>query len=297
MAHKYFSDKELGEKELNSEEISEDVWNGIFAIYQKFVSNCSLGENFPVECLDGSDICGCNTTQLEDVLKSEIPEFNLPLRKSYDNENLPNKYAILDLIEFLYKNITDPTNTGYHSYYRHNHYSFLNDGVFRSKFRENINTIFSRNGIVFFIDNDGVVKRSIPQHLSKIITEIRFITGDERLNELLEIAYSKFILPRIDGRIESLEKIWDSFERMKTYFEENKKVSANKVTNLVSNDNPLFNEHLTIEFQELTKIGNQFQIRHFEKGKIQITSNLHIDYLFYRMASLIHLCVESFKKL
>ena len=84
---------------------------------------------------------------------------------------------------------------------------------------------------------------------------------------------------------------------MKTYFEENKKLSANKVTDLISNDNQLFNEHLTTEFQELTKIGNQFQIRHFEKVKIQIKSNLHIDYLFYRMASLIHLCVESFKKL
>jgi hypothetical protein len=116
-----------------------------------------------------------------------------------------------------------------------------------------------------------------------------------RLNELLEISCSKFILPKTESRVESLEKIWDAFERLKTYYEENKKVSANTLITAISSGNSLFQHHIVNEFQSLTKIGNEFQIRHFERNKVQLQSNLHIDYLFYRMSSLIHLCVESIK--
>jgi len=104
-------------------------------------------------------------------------------------------------------------------------------------------------------------------------------------------------LPRKESRIESIEKIWDAFERMKTYFEENKKLSAEKLIKVVSEDNLLFSEYIYREFKdELTNIGNKFQIRHFERDKVQIKSNLHIDYFFHRMGCLIHLCLESLKK-
>jgi hypothetical protein len=321
MANKYFSDEELGSKELSSEEISVTVWNSIVAIYQQLISNGALACNFAAECQDGRVVCGCNEHQLENALKGEIPDLPVPVvqariyEQSYNDFNflddednnqsnvqkpnrvdgLPNKYAILDFLQFLYENIIDPIEFRYHDYHRHYHYSFSDDGVFKSQFRERINKIFSRNGIVFFLDEDGQIKRSIPKSIAKIITDIRFNTGDERLNELLEIAYSKFVLPRSESRIESLEKIWDAFERMKTYFEENKRLSAPKLINIVSEDNTLFSEYLNSEFAQLTKIGNEFQIRHFERDKVKLESNLHIDYLFYRMSSLIHLCVEKLK--
>jgi hypothetical protein len=321
MTNKYFSDEELGSKELSSEEISVTVWNSIVAIYQQFISNGALAGNFADECPEGRVVCGCSKYQLENALKGEIPDLPIPVvqariyEQSYNDfdflddedndqshvqkpnrvDGLPNKYAILDFLQFLYENIIDPIEFGYHDYHRHYHYSFSDDGVFKSQFRERINRIFNRNGIVFFLDEDGQIKRSIPKSIAKIITDIRFNTGDERLNELLEIAYSKFVLPRSESRIESLEKIWDAFERMKTYFEENKRLSAPKLIDIVSEDNTLFSEYLNSEFAQLTKIGNEFQIRHFERDKVKLESNLHIDYLFYRMSSLIHLCVEKLK--
>lgn len=305
MANKYFSDEELGSKELSSEEISVTVWNSIVAIYQQFISNGALAGNFAAECPDGRVVYGCSEYQLENALKGEIPDLPIPVvqaRTSYDYslqedkaDGLPNKYAILDFLQFLYENIKDPIELGYHEYSRHYHYSFLDDGVFKSQFRERINKIFSRNGIVFFLDEDGQIKRSIPKSIAKIITDIRFNTGDERLNELLEISYSKFVLPRSESRIESLEKIWDAFERMKTYFGENKRSSASQLIDTVSENNNLFSEYLDNEFTQLRKIGNEFQIRHFERDKVKLESNLHIDYLFYRMSSLIHLCVEKLK--
>ncbi len=303
MAHEYISDRELGTVERNSEEITLDVWNGIVSLYENAIANNLLSGSFSKKCPDdGQGIFGCDKNQLENAIQAEIPRLITPIR-SYNNQSFHQKdevslekYEILDFIEFLYKNIKDPHTIGrYHEFYSHHHYKFTDDGESSSEYKDKINAIFERNGIIFYLDDDGKIKRTVPESLSKMVTDIRFSTNDERLNELLETSYSKFILPKIESRIESLEKIWDAFERLKTYYDENKKASANTLIETISSDNDLFQEHISTEFQSLTKIGNEFQIRHFEQNKVQLQSNIHIDYLFYRMSSLIHLCVESIK--
>lgn len=113
MAHEYISDKELGSIERISEEISIDVWNGIVSVYENAIANNLLSGSFPEECPDGQGISGCNRNQLENAIKAEIPKLPTPSR-SCNTQNLyqeddapPDKYAILNLIEFLYKNIKD----------------------------------------------------------------------------------------------------------------------------------------------------------------------------------------------
>jgi len=302
MTHEYISDRELGSVERSSEEIGRDVWNGIVSVYENAIANNLLSGSFPEQCPDGQGISGCDRNQLENAIKAEIPKLSPPIRccsvqSSYQEDDVPpEKYAILDLIEFLYKYIKDPYVLGkFHDYFNHHHYAFTDNFQSKNEFKNKINSIFSRNGIVFYLDQDGKIKRTVPESFKIIITDIRFSTNDQRLNELLEISYSKFILPKIESRIESLEKLWDAFERLKTYYEENKKVSASTLIASVSSGNNLFKNHIDAEFQSLTSIGNEFQIRHFERNKVQLQSNLHIDYLFYRMSSLIHLCVESIK--
>jgi hypothetical protein len=302
MVHKYFSDSEQGSVERSSEEISADVWNGIVAIYEKIVAQNLLADSFPESCPDGQGIFGCDRSQLENVIKAEIPNLPTPIischKREFELEEdiVPDKYAILDFLEFLYKNIKDTNKVGrYHDFYNHYHYEFSDSGQASNSYRKDVNTIFARNGIIFYLDEDGLIKRAIPERLKKIITDIHFSTKDPDLNKLLEISYSKFILPKIESRIESLEKIWDAFERIKTYYEEDKKKSANKLIAEISDGNDLFQKNIKAEFTSLTNIGNEFQIRHFERNKVQLKSNLHIDYLFYRMSSLIHLCVESIR--
>jgi len=115
-------------------------------------------------------------------------------------------------------------------------------------------------------------------------------TKDEKLNELVQLAHDKFVLPNIEDRIHALEKIWDAFERVKTYYvEKNKKQSVEELIQLVANKNSGIEQLINDEAKALTSIGNTFQIRHFETNKIEITDNKHVDYLFYRMISLIHL--------
>jgi len=92
----------------------------------------------------------------------------------------------------------------------------------------------------------------------------------------------------MEDRVHALEKIWDAFERVKTFFGE-KKVSAPELVKLVANGNSGMEKLIGDEAKALTNIGNTFHIRHFETDRIEITDNKHIDYLFYRMSSLIHL--------
>lgn len=118
-------------------------------------------------------------------------------------------------------------------------------------------------------------------------------TADEELNILIKEAKERFYNPK-DKQI-AVEKLWDAFERIKSYFDKNKKISANKLVNLISDK--FDKETMENEFNLLTKIGNNYRIRHHEIGKIEITEDEHLNYLFFRMLSLLDLCLISIKNL
>jgi len=54
---------------------------------------------------------------------------------------------------------------------------------------------------------------------------------------------------------------------------------------------------LNDEFLELTRIGNNYEIRHFEKGKEEIPSDEFREYLYFRMLSLISFCIQQSKEI
>lgn len=114
-------------------------------------------------------------------------------------------------------------------------------------------------------------------------------TNDQELDSLINEAKDRFFIPK-DKQI-ALEKLWDAFERIKTYFDSNKKKSSSELVSIASDG---FNfEFIENEFKLLTKIGNEYRIRHHETDKIEVSKSKHIDYLFFRMLSLIDLCIKS----
>lgn len=121
------------------------------------------------------------------------------------------------------------------------------------------------------------------------------------MNKLVSDAVGRIVLPKFEDRKLALEKIWDAFERSKTYFLEDgkvdKKTSVAKVLDKLSNNDANFRQLLNEECLALTKIGNDYQIRHFEKGKISIDNSNQVDYLFYRMFSYINLFSKSINEL
>jgi len=117
-------------------------------------------------------------------------------------------------------------------------------------------------------------------------------TKDEELNKLIKEAKDRFFIPQ-DKQV-AIEKLWDAFERIKTYFGTDKKSSSNKLISLIAVD--FSEEVINEEFKILTKIGNEFRIRHHETDKKDIIENKHLNYLFFRMLSLLDLCLITIKK-
>jgi hypothetical protein len=127
-------------------------------------------------------------------------------------------------------------------------------------------------------------------------TEILFndyvTTEDKELNNLIEEAKKRFLVYS-DKQI-ALEKIWDAFERIKTYFDSDKRKSAESLVNLIAVD--IAEDEFTDEFKRLTKIGNTYRIRHHEVDKREINDDSQVDYLFFRVLSLINLCVKRIEQ-
>jgi hypothetical protein len=304
----YFSDKELGEKQPIIEEISTDVWNGIVAIFEEYKTNNYFSFSFPEKCHDNNSlIVGFNEELFNDRVKAEIPNLIIPVeRKQIVNDSSTgwnieetttndkvlyvDKYPTLDFIEFLCRNFKTPLKKDYHDFFKHYHLGFEDDFEQKRMFREKLNQLFQRNGIVYILEGNCQIIRSIPKELTGLIKNYK--TNDERLNVLINNSIEKLKSVKFEERLIALQMIWDAFERMKTYYTElKKKQSIEKLLELASEGNTDTREELNKEANELTRIGNEFEIRHSETDKKQIKPVEFIDFLFFRMLSFINLIV------
>ncbi|GAH66143.1 unnamed protein product, partial [marine sediment metagenome] len=120
---------------------------------------------------------------------------------------------------------------------------------------------------------------------------LQFNTADTELDAMLESSRSKYLSPDPDIRRESLEKLWDAWERVKT-IEPAPEASVERLLDKATSE-AKFREALENEALELTRIGNTFQIRHSETSQIPLESSEHIDYLFHRLFALIQLLLRS----
>jgi hypothetical protein len=155
-----------------------------------------------------------------------------------------------------------------------------------------VNRMFERNGMAFEL-KDGEVVRIAPAVLHEDLAVSVFRTGDATRDELLEASRQKILNRSLDVRRESLEKLWDAWERLKTLEPgRDKRESAGRLLDKAT-DKPTFRAKMEQEARQLTDIGNTFMIRHAETDKIPITQSAHIDYLLHRMFAMIRLLLKS----
>jgi hypothetical protein len=118
-------------------------------------------------------------------------------------------------------------------------------------------------------------------------------SGDIILDKLLIDACEKHKDPTTRARAEAVEKLWDAWERIKTLQPpSNKQQSAKEMLDQAAPDSH-FRKCLEEEARALTKIGNDFHIRHFEKNKFPISNPKQHDYLFHRLYALIHFILST----
>ena len=297
----YFSDQERGPQPRSLETISPTAWGGIIAAVKSAVEDGSFGEDFPETCPDGGAVCGSDSKAFPLALKAEVHGIEWPLQlETSEGEGwqatmvpyAPHFLDALDLIQFCYRHVSKATQHDYHSYFRHHHLSFDRDSG-RREFRARINRIFSRNGISFDLLSDGTITRLAPPVLAEALRSPLRPTFDSALDHLFEDARRKFLSPDLKVRKESLEKLWDAWERLKTlHVPLDKKASVARLLEQASPESK-FRERLNREAHELTEIGNHFMIRHSEVEKTPIDGSSQVDYLFHRLFALTRLLIEN----
>lgn len=135
------------------------------------------------------------------------------------------------------------------------------------------------------IEEAAVLSKTIQQNISTV--------KEPGVRDLLKIAIQKHKSPYPEDQQDAVEKIWDALERLKTYYTSlDKKASVSKIVNDMANGQTEFITLFDDEFSALTKIGNNYRIRHHETNKIDINDIRHYDYFFNRCLSLIAAAIQ-----
>ncbi|MDR1365656.1 MAG: hypothetical protein LBJ03_00990 [Holosporales bacterium] len=172
----------------------------------------------------------------------------------------------------------------------HNIHKIISEGLFKRSYWQNRTELENAKSVFKKIIEDSIemnqgVNLSDLLNLNisdELLFDKKIDTNDETLNDLIEKA--KKLFTQGDKQM-AVEKLWDAFERIKTLNGLDKKVSTKE---LLKNFG-VFNVKLNDEFKELTDIGNNYQIRHYETDKEPIHLDKVKKYLFFRMLILIEL--------
>jgi hypothetical protein len=288
MTDSYFSERELGLPPRDKEKIDKLFWNGFIALIQSRINDGSLAERFPLQCNDTPITIGSDEVAIGSTFQSHFSEMQWPLHLN----DTPDTLLALSAVEFFYRTISKPIQKKYHHFFMHNHIISFDQDAGRQEYIDDVNRLFRRNNLAFELQGDGNVIRLGPVVLYEMLESAVFQTGDIELNRLLEDSRKKFRDPDVNICREAVEKLWDAFERLKTLEPGNDKKA--QVEALLTNAIPQleFRERVNDEANVLTKIGNDFAIRHSETNKIIISDSEFLDYLFHRLFALIQMLLR-----
>ena len=292
---RYYSERDQGTGSRIREGIDSRLWGGIVAAISRRVDSGAFGNSFPLnDCPDDpTAVIGTNSYTMGLAVLAEIPAL-AQTENSIDSEgwplyshHMPPTSVILDLIEFCYRHVAYIGQDTYHEYFGHQHLTFDKE-TGQYELREDINSILRRNGSIYQMDYYGAITRNGVAVVTNKVKNTVFKTGDGDLDTLLEQAREKYLDRRPQVRLESLYPLWCALERMKTIEDQDKKRGTKTLISKVTSSSEMTTV-IDDELFALTKIGNSFQIRHYEAGTIGVDIG-DVDYLFHRaFATVAHL--------
>ncbi|WP_233958295.1 AbiJ-NTD4 domain-containing protein [Pectobacterium versatile] len=304
----YFSDKENGPVQRNNSEITIKIWAGLVSCINVLVNKGYFGKHFPEECPDGQGCIGTDAIDFKAVLQAEIPNLDWPLVVEVEDDHsslswgrntvpfIPDYLDIMDLLQFCYKHVAAPVKGGYHDYFNHYHISGFDVDIGREEFLQKVNTIFARNGLAYELLPTGEIIRLLSPELVHMMSSVGSPTEVE-LRSILARAKAKITHYDVAIRYDAMKELWDFWERLKSiYNPSNKKDSITQLLHAAA-ESPDFRTILETEAKTLTEIGNTYFIRHTEMKQVKIQENDHIEYLYQRMFSMIHLLLKKFPTL
>ena len=272
---------------------------------EKYYNN--LAWKYPEQCPDGHGCCGIDHEQFRMDLRYEIPTLyrdnadciavptvHFNIFSSNDEEDEYDQFALLDLIEFFAANVRDVVVGSFHSYFGHHHLTCQNSRNVCAQFRDEINDIFRKTGLLYELNTDLQVERIVENSsLTPAVESAIAAVKEAGARELLQEAILLHRSPYPADIRDAVEKLWDAYERLKTYYTTmNKAKSAEKIVIDMAAGQAPYVTLFDTEFRALTKIGNDFRIRHHETDKVEITDVRYYDYFFNRCLSLIALAIQ-----
>lgn len=294
MAKKLFTERHGGGKPRTAEELDTTTRDALLNLVASRIDEEWFGFAFPDKCGDGYAYAGTDQDKLRRTMEGYQllwpPDVIVAARTGEASMNITDG-EVFDVLEYAFEVIARPDEGSFHSYMGHMHYSYEKEQG-QHLFTEDVNRIFERNGMAFEL-RDGEVVRMVPAVLLETLAATLFRTRDAHLDEMLEAARTKFMHRDLAIRRESLEKLWDAWERLKTIEAGKDKRATVKALLDKGAREPAFRQAIENEANALTAIGNEFMIRHTETTKTPIVESTHVDYLFHRMFSLIRMLLKA----
>lgn len=285
-------------------DISIEKYALLFHCCEKYYNN--LAWKYPAQCPDGQGCCGLDREQFELDLRYEIPTLfrdsagHIAAPELYRNvfsggkQDEYDQYALIDFIELFAQNVRDITIGSFHSYWGHHHITCRSSNIICSQFRDEINGIFQKTGLLYELNTNLQVERIVENSpITPAVESAIAAVKEAGARELLQEAILLHRSPYPADIRNAVEKLWDAYERLKTYYTTmNKAKSAEKIVNDMAAGQAPYVTLFDTEFRALTKIGNDFRIRHHETDKVEITDVRYYDYFFNRCLSLIALAIQ-----
>lgn len=281
----FYSDRINGPTPRVHEKLSVRTSKGLLSLFTNKIETNWFAERFPEHCEDGNGICGTSGRALWLDVEAHVPKMALTDGYygglfSYEQTD----EVTFDLMEYAAHRLSKPENRDWHPFLKHHELSF-DDKAGRDAFREEVNSILHRGGTMFELSPQLQIIRTGTPAVQQVLEQLTPASGDDDLDRLLLHAKELFSSRSEKDRGLGLDKIWDAFTRLKTVdVQGNKKQSANVL--LENIENLAFRQVTSDEMLALTKLGNDFMIRHHETGTHSVPSEAY-DYLFARMGSLI----------
>lgn len=279
--------------------INTDMYALLFDCCKRFYKN--LTWLFTQNChndFTASDYLAFNEQTFQNRIKIKIPAL---FRDEYNRIKVPStddtydQYALLDFIEFIAQNIKDISEGWNNERYRNYWYivCLKTSHVFKN-YQNGINEIFTESGLLYNLTDNKIIERIVENSpLTPEIEDRTTTIGEKGTRDLLKDAIALYKTPNPVARQDSVEKIWDALERLKTYYTAlDKKESAEKIVADMSDGQAVYKTLFNDEFIALSKIGNGFRIRHHETDKVEISDDRYYDYFFNRCLSLIALAIQ-----
>jgi hypothetical protein len=277
--------------------IDKDRYALLLSVCNKYIPH--MAGAFPDYCQDNSTIvCGVNMQLFSNTLKFRIPDLEydyagcvvVPMFDEY------NQYALLDYVEYIGNCIIDFEEYDFHSFFQHNHIKILETSNVKQIFRNEINGVFELTRLLYRLNDNFEVERvtSVDEQIESEIRNLESVK-EQGLKELLLESVRLYKNPRPELHKLATEKIWGALERIKTVFIVeglDKKQSIARLIETMANGDDVYKDLFNSEFNELTRIGNNYRIRHHETNKTEITDERYYDYFYGRCFALIALAIK-----